>query len=221
MQKNNVNCRYSSVEGRSKTYMHNHRIDNIMQPANEKSRPSRLSFDKNEMFCINKDHEHFSKNVFPDCEMCQRSISSDPSEHNKLRLMQRKPAFNDFDCSSAYLNPGLKTHTFMSLNSCGDDSYNSRRRRRGYSMTSFHNLNQHQPKTTRNYEKKHETEEEKKNMSGQKLKSLGQFSSYGYDFFQEEDLLNQSVKSKETNSCFSDRVCQHRHEHDHFLDHIK
>ena len=33
--------------------------------------------------------------------------------------------------------------------------------------------------------------------------------------------MNESVKSKETNSCFSDKVCKHRHEHDHFLDHIK
>lgn len=29
------------------------------------------------------------------------------------------------------------------------------------------------------------------------------------------------MKSKETISCLSDRVCQHRHKHDHFLDHLK
>ena len=32
--------------------------------------------------------------------------------------------------------------------------------------------------------------------------------------------MNASVKSKETDSCLSANICQHRHKHDHLLDSV-
>ena len=46
-------------------------------------------------------------------------------------------------------------------------------------------------------------------------------NSYDFDFFKLDEQLNQSVKSRETESCVSAMLCRHQHKHDHFKDHIK
>ena len=53
---------------------------------------------------------------------------------------------------------------------------------------------------------------------------LNKSSSHQFDYFDNEEVLNQSLKSKNTDQCRSEddcmRVCQHKHQHTHFKKHL-
>lgn len=72
-----------------------------------------------------------------------------------------------------------------------------------------------------------ELEELKMEKKSRLFESEGDVMSSGFeDFFQLQDKLNRSIRSKETKQCLSEqgicgKKCQHRHNHDHFSQHIR
>ena len=61
-----------SLERQHKGNMHNHRIEKQASVGfNTQTLKVNMSGALHEeMYCVNQEHEHFSKNIYPDCDVC-------------------------------------------------------------------------------------------------------------------------------------------------------
>ena len=120
------------------SWMHNHRMPEEPEPAlqalarlprvrdSEQGRePSRGRDSANsQIFCVNKQHPHFSKNTFPDCRECKLSSSNHSSnEQPAMRMTIVAPIERQ---TSRFLT----TSNYLLSDSCSVENYGSGRSRK-------------------------------------------------------------------------------------------
>ena len=114
----------SSLERHQTGYMHNHRIEKqtsvgINTHAFEENMFGEIH---DEMYCVNEEHEHYSKNIFPDCDVCQYVQSS----QNEAKIMNKQNgnglfAFQDSPTYVKQMKTHLRSNQFMAFTNCDDD----------------------------------------------------------------------------------------------------
>ena len=128
-----------SLERNHMGYMHNHRIEKQASVGfNTQTLKVNMSGTLNdEMYCVNQEHEHFSKNIFPDCDVCQSVLSS----HNEAKLINKQSssgisALQGSPTFAKQMKIHMRSSEFMAFANCDNDSQNSRKRMRRFSVIS-------------------------------------------------------------------------------------